>query len=146
SAAVANFFIITLAVWWPAVGQGAPRVLILAAGYLFLAVVNIRGTRSGARLSIATALIKLTPLALLAVAGCFAIHSTNLHWSGLPSLKSVGQSAVILLFAFMGIEGGLNASGEVVNPVRTVPRAIAMALILASTLYIGLQFAAQGVL
>ena len=146
SAAVANFLIVTLATVWPAVGETAPRALILASIYLLLAVVNVRGTRSGARLSVATALVKLTPLVVLVVAGCFAIHAPNLHWAGMPSAKSVGQGAVLLLFAFMGIEGGLNTSGELKEPARTVPRAIAMTLTLVSVLYISLQFVAQGVL
>src|SRR5258707_8895925 len=113
---------------------------------MLLAVVNIRGTRSGARLSVAMALIKLTPLALLVVAGLFAIHGPNLHWTRTPPAGLIGQGAVLLFFAFMGIEGGLSTSGEVLNPARTVPRAIAMTLTLVAALYIGLQFVAQGVL
>jgi len=146
SAAVSNFLLITLAVFWPALEQGTPRALILASIYLLLAIVNIRGTRLGARLSVATGLIKLVPLVLLVVAGCFAIHPTNLHWTGVPPANTIGQGAVLLFFAFMGIEGGLNTSGEVMNPARTVPRAIAMTLTLVSALYIGLQVVAQGVL
>jgi amino acid transporter len=146
SAAIANFMTDTLAVSWPVLGGGAPRVLFLTTVYLLLAVVNICGTRSGGCLSVATAVIKLTPLVLLVVAGLFAIHGPNLHWTRTPSAGSVGQGAVLLFFAFMGIEGGLNTSGEVLNPARTVPRAIAMTLALVAALYIGLQFVAQGVL
>ena len=121
-------------------------MLFLTSIYLVLAIVNIRGTRSGARVSVTTALIKLTALILLVIAGAFAIHGPNLHWPGVPSVGSVGQGGVLLLFAFMGIEGGLNTSGEVINPARTVPRAIAMTLTLVAVLYISLQFVAQGVL
>jgi len=146
SAAISNFLADTLASSWPALTGGPARVLFLAAIYLLLAVVNIRGTRQGAWLSVATALIKLTPLVLLVIAGFFAIRAPNLHWTAMPSAGSVGQGAVLLLFAFMGIEGGLNTSGEVMDPARTVPRAIAMTLTLVAILYIGLQFVAQGVL
>jgi amino acid transporter len=92
------------------------------------------------------ALIKLTPLVVLVVAGSFAIHTPNLHWTGMPSAALIGKGAVLLFFAFMGVEGGLNASGEVLNPARTVPRAIVITLTLIATLYIGLQCVAQGVL
>jgi amino acid transporter len=146
SAAVANFLIITLAVSWPALGQGIPRALLLISIYAVLAVVNICGTRLGTRLSVTSALIKMMPLLFLVAAGCFAIHAANFRWPGVPSAKSIGQAAVLLFFAFMGIEGGLNASGEVMDPARTVPRAIGMTLTLVSALYIGLQFVAQGVL
>jgi len=101
----ANFLTDTLAVSWPVLDGGAPRVLFLTSIYLVLAIVNIRGTRSGARVSVTTALIKLTALILLVIAGAFAIHAPNLHWPGMPSVGSIGQGAVLLLFAFMGIEG-----------------------------------------
>jgi amino acid transporter len=136
----------TLAISWPVLDGKLPRGLFLMFLYLLLAVVNIRGTRSGARLSGIMALIKLTPLVLLVVAGAFAIHAPNLHWAGVPSAGKVGRGAVVLFFAFMGIEGGLNTSGEVMNPARTVPRAIGMTLTLVAALYIGLQLVAQGVL
>jgi APA family basic amino acid/polyamine antiporter len=44
------------------------------------------------------------------------------------------------------VEGGLNTSGEVIKPERTVPRAILLALSLTTFLYLGLQFTAQGIL
>jgi amino acid transporter len=83
---------------------------------------------------------------VLVVAGAFAVHGPNLHWKGWPPAGLVGQGAVLLFFAFMGVEGGLNTSGEVMNPARTVPRAIALSLTLTASLYIGLQLVAQGVL
>src|ERR1044071_849531 len=47
SAAVSNFFILTIALVWPALGEGAPRAVTLVTIYLSLAVINIRGTRLG---------------------------------------------------------------------------------------------------
>ncbi len=146
SAAIANFLTDTLASLWPALNGGVVRALFLTFVYLVLAVINIRGTRWGARVSVATALVKLMALVLLVSAGFFAIHPQNLHWADMPSAKSIGQGSVVLLFAFMGIEAGLNTSAEVVNPSRTVPRAIALALTLVAALYISLQLVAQGVL
>ena len=135
-----------LAIQFPVLDAPLPRALFLAAVYATLAAVNIRGTRSGARLAVAMALIKLGPLVLLVVAGVFAIHGPNLQWTGIPSMATIGQGAVLLFFAFMGVEGGLGTSGEVKNPARTMPRAILLTLTLVAALYIGLQLVAQGVL
>src|SRR4051812_38878352 len=74
-AAIANFLTDTLAMTWPALEKTTPRVLFLAAVYGLLALANIRGTRWGARLSVATAILKLTPLLMLVLAGVFAIHA-----------------------------------------------------------------------
>src|SRR5262249_26119417 len=146
AAAIANFLVDTLAVVWPIFEQTAPRTLFLACLYALLAVVNIRGTRLGTGFSVSTGIVKMTPLLLLVAAGAFAIHPQNLHWNGMPSLKTIGQGAVLVFFLFMGVESGLNASGEVANPSRTVPRAVALALMLTAGLYIGLQLVSQGVL
>jgi amino acid transporter len=146
SAAVANLLVDTLGLMRPALSVGAPRVVLLAGLYASLATVNIRGARSGTRLSMLLAIVKISPLVFLVAAGMFQIRGSNLHWAAMPSVQNVGQTAVVLFFAFMGIEGALNASGEVRNPARTIPRAILGALTLAAALYIGLQLVAQGVL
>jgi basic amino acid/polyamine antiporter, APA family len=69
-----------------------------------------------------------------------------LRWVGFPTVLSIGQTSALLFFAFSGIESGLNTSSEVVNPARTVPRAILLALTVVAALYVGLQVVAQGVL
>jgi amino acid transporter len=146
NAAVANLLLDTVATASPVLDTGVGRAAFLAVLYAGLATVNIRGARSGARLSVAMATIKIGPLVLLVLAGIFAVRLSNLQWAGVPPARTIGQTAVLLFFAFMGIEGGLNTSGEVRDPVRTVPRAILLALTLVAALYIGLQVVAQGVL
>ena len=146
AAAVANLLVDTIALAIPALGVGVWRVVAVVTLYAVLATVNVRGSRSGARLSMALAVVKIAPLVLLVVVGAFAVRTSNLHWVAVPTTSLVGQTAVLLFFAFMGVEGALNVSGEVANPARTVPRAIFLALTLVAALYIGLQVVAQGVL
>ena len=147
SAAVSNLLMDTLALVAPAFGAGTwGRVVGLVTVYAVLVTVNVRGSRSGARLSMLLAVIKIAPLVLLVIAGAFAVRPSNLQWVELPGATQVGQTAMLLFFAFMGVEGALNVSGEVANPARTVPRAIFLALAMVAALYIGLQLVAQGVL
>ncbi|CAN5424283.1 APC family permease [soil metagenome] len=146
SAALARFLVETLAGFWPAADGAAVRTAILAAVYLVLAAVNMRGARQGARLATVMAVVKLAPLITLAVVGSFSIAPANLQWTQWPSMSSFGQGAVLLFFAFMGVEAGLGTSGETRDPARTIPRAIVLALTLVATLYIALQLVAQGVL
>lgn len=144
NAAVANLLVDTFTMSVP--GAGAWRGACFAAIYALLAVVNIRGARSGVRLSATLAVIKIAPLVLLVVAGLFAVHPANLYWTGMPAAATIGRAAVLLFFAFMGVEGALNTSGEVADPARTVPRTILLTLTMVATLYIGLQLVAQGVI
>jgi len=146
SAAVAALLMDTGAVMIPALGGGAWRVIGLVTLYGVLAAVNIRGSRSGARLSMIMAVVKIAPLVLLVIVGAFDVRTANLQWVAVPAASQIGQAAVLLFFAFMGLEGALNVSGEVANPARTVPRAIFVALAVVAALYAGLQLVAQGVL
>lgn len=146
SAALARFFIDTLAGIWPALAEPWAGTAFLALVYAVLVTVNIIGARSGSRLSVVFGLLKLTPLALLIGAGLFFIQPVNLAWPAIPTVGKVGEGALVLVFAFIGIETGLNISGETRDPARTIPRAIALALGMIASLYIGLQLVAQGVL
>ncbi len=145
-AAVAVLMVDTLGLLVPALGSVVWRTVLLLAYYLILVAVNIRGVRHGTRLSQVTGWIKLVPLVALVVFGLPRIHAANLHLTLPPSFHALGNTAVLLFFAFMGFEAGLNVGEEVTTPERTIPRAIAMTVLVAGALYIGLQLVSQGVL
>jgi len=109
-------------------------------------MAEYRGARRGVAAAQVTTIVKLMPLLLLVVAGAFFIHPENLRWTAAPAFATVGRASTMLIFAFMGLEGGLSISGEVSNPARTVPRAILLGMLSVVALYIGLQLVAQGVL
>ena len=146
AAALARFFIDTLAGIWPALGNAGAGIALLVAIYGTLALVNIAGTRDGTWLSVLLGVLKLAPLLAIIVGGAVEIRWANLVWPALPPVSKVGDGALILFLAFMGIESGLGLSGEVRAPARTIPRAIALALGVVTLLYIALQVTSQGVL
>lgn len=146
AAALARFFIDTLASIWPSLGTAWAGIALLIAIYGILALVNIAGTRDGTRLTIALGVLKLTPLLAIIGFGAFAIQPTNLSWPVTPPVGKIGEGTMILILAFMGMEAGLGMSGETRNPARTIPRAIALALGGVTALYLALQVTAQGVL
>jgi amino acid transporter len=63
-----------------------------------------------------------------------------------PTGDAVARASILLLFAFLGIEAALVPSGEVIDPVRTVPRAIFGAMGAVTVLYLLIQIVAQGLL
>ena len=146
TAAVANIFVDSLRELVPSVNSGTARVVILLALYAFLAFINVRGVRLGARFVQTTTVAKLLPLLILVGVGVFFLKPENLAWPGMPPLERVGDTAIVLIFAFLGVEVALTPSGEVKDPSRTVPRAVLIALIGVTTLYLVIQFVAQGVL
>jgi basic amino acid/polyamine antiporter, APA family len=146
SAAVANVTMDALTTLIPSLGSPVIRAVLLALMYAVFAAINIRGVKLGSGVVQTVTLAKLTPLLILAAFGLFAINAHNLAWPGFPSSGETARTAVILIFAFTGVESALTPSGEVKNPARTVPRSIFIALALVTVLYIVLQVVAMGVL
>src|SRR6266550_4275949 len=105
------------------------RVVVMLAVYGSLVLINIRGVRGGAGAVTVVTLAKLLPLLLFICAGIFFIHPANLSWTAWPSSKALGDSVILLIFAFVGIEVALIPSGEVKNPACTVPRSAYLALV-----------------
>jgi basic amino acid/polyamine antiporter, APA family len=146
SAAVATIFVGSLSALLPGGGGAASRAMMLVLLYATLAIVNVRGVRTGARLMELITAAKLVPLVLLIVAGMFVLHPSYLKWHGFPPVADIGRASLVLMFAFTGVEGPLTSSGEVSNPARTVPRAVLLGLSTVALLYAGLQIVSQGVL
>jgi basic amino acid/polyamine antiporter, APA family len=130
----------------PPLATGAGRFMLILFVFSFLAIINIRGVRTGVRAVAAVTLIKLVPLLIFILVGVFFIRPSAIAWPGWPGGKPVGDSVLLLIFAFVGIEIALMPSGEVKQPARTVPRAVFAALIVTTLLYIMIQLVAQGVL
>lgn len=146
SAAVATIFVGSLVALLPGGGGAALRGTLLIVLYAAIATVNVRGVHAGARLMELITAAKLIPLAVLVIAGMFALHPAYLKWSTVPPIADIGRAALVLMFAFTGVEGPLTSSGEVKNPARTVPRALLLGLSAVALLYAGLQVVSQGVL
>ena len=130
----------------PPLATETGRFMVILFVFLFLATINIRGVRTGARAVEAVTLIKLAPLIIFVIAGIFFIRPEALAWPGWPGSEPLGRSVLQLIFAFVGVEVALVPSGEVKQPARTVPRAIFIALGITTLLYILIQLVALGVL
>jgi APA family basic amino acid/polyamine antiporter len=143
---VVNVFATSVGILAPPLATGTGRFILILLVFGSLAVINIRGVRAGARAVGVVTLIKLVPLIIFVVAGVFFIRPAAMAWPGWPGSKALGESVLLLIFAFVGIEVALMPSGEVKQPSRTVPRAIYAALAITTLLYIMIQLVAQGVL
>jgi len=145
-ASVASAFAGSLGALVAAFDSPVARGVIIAVLFSTLAIVNVRGVRSGAWLIRVVTAAKLLPLVVFVAAGIWFVDRTNLVWPGVPGVSSIGQTCIVLIFAFAGVEVALVPTGEVVNPTRTVPIAVFSALALTTTFYLLIQATAQGLL
>lgn len=145
-AGVVNVFAGTAIAIVPALSGPIGKFIVMFLVYASLSAINVRGVRAGAGAVAGITIVKLLPLLIFVIAGVFFIKPAAIAWPGWPGGKALGDSVLLLIFAFVGIEVALVPSGEVKNPSRTVPRAIYLALAITTALYVAIQLVAQGVL
>lgn len=145
-AAVAAGFTQALNALVPGIGVGTARLVVVLVVFATFTVFNVRGVRQGAVVVEVGTIAKLVPLLFLGLFGLFAMQGANLAWPGLPPVGDLTRTSMMMMFAFFGVESALAPSGEVRDPARTVPRAIALAIALVTLVYLSVQVAAQGIL
>ncbi len=146
TAAVSTVFASSIVQLVPTLSGRLATAAILVVAFLFWSLINLRGVTLGVQLNTIATVAKLFPLILIAAAGMFFVRGENLVVTAMPAAADIARTSLILVFAFAGIESALIPSGEVRDSERTVPRAIALAMLGITALYIALQVVAQGIL
>lgn len=146
TAAVGSAFVGSVAVFFPALAGTIPRAIVLAILFGLLGALNIRGTRQSTRFLEMVTVVKLLPLLAFVVIGAALAHGPAPDVLGNLHPATLGRSVIVLIFAFAGIEFALIPSGEVRDPARTVPRALFLAMVAITILYVAIQYVAQLIL
>src|SRR5262245_15879090 len=144
--AVGAALVDSLATMLPALHQALPRALTVAATFALLAVVNVQGVRAGTALASAAGVAKFIGLVLFVVLAARFVQAGHLGWTPPSGGAELGRATVLVIFALAGMEIPLCAGGEIRDPARTVPRALAAATLLVVLLYVTIHLIAQGVL
>jgi amino acid efflux transporter len=123
-------------------GGGMPVAASVAlAMFVCVLAANAIGLHVSSRLQV---VLSVVLIALVAVAVLVALpgHAGD-HWSPFAphGWAAVGTAANILVWLFVGWEAGAQLAGEYRDPVRALPRAIALAFAIVTTLYVGLAVA-----
>jgi amino acid transporter len=146
SAALMNIIADSLAVLFPAFSNPLLRGVFFFGLIAFMVWVNVRGVKQGIVFVKGIAIIKLLPLVAIIIFGLSQVKTANLQWQELPTLKTFGDTALVLFFAFAGFETSLCVSGEFKNPKRTVPLGILMGGLTVLIVYMLIQMVTQGIL
>lgn len=118
----------------PAAGAVSSIIIV----WLFTAI-NISGIRTAGIVQLATTILKLLPLILIAFAGLAVgslsnIHATNPNNESMPILFA--GVAMLTMWAYTGVESATVPADDVINPTKTIPRALITGTITATFIYI----------
>ena len=156
--------------YWLANWVGVPAVALAITGYLsffipalkeplagvwatigfiwLMALANVIGARTVARLGGMTLLIGLAPIVVATVLGLLAFDADTFAagWNvtGRPLPQIVGASLAPIFWAFLGLESASMAAAVVRDPERNIPRAALGGVALAAVVYMAASVALMG--
>jgi amino acid transporter len=106
------------------------------------ALLLVRGASESARVNAAMVIIKIGVLVLFIAVGLSGWEGDNLSDFAPFGFDGVTSAAGIIFFSYIGLDAVSTAGEEVRDPRRTLPRAIIIALITVSSLYIAVAIVA----
>jgi len=129
----------------PSVGQSKWAEGGVAALLIWtLTSLNMRSVGAGATFQLVTTVLKLLPLLAIIALGLMAGTAENIppfNPTDTPLFKVLTATALLTMWAFVGLEAGTVAAQDVVNPKRTIPRAIIAGTLTVTLVYIAATLA-----
>lgn len=140
NAAIATGVVGYLGAVFPPIAQMKPAVVALALLWTFV-VVNLFGVRTGGRVQVVTAALKLLPMVAVALLGIWLLlTSPATYGEHLPTapvrMGDVLTASTIALFAMLGLESATVPASRVHDPARTIPRATIVGTVLTAVIYL----------
>jgi amino acid transporter len=141
-----NLLIVYLSFFWRPAGSGIWRAAIITAITLSLTTINYIGVRDAAITSNVFTIAKLLPLMLFIASGLFFLAPANFTLGDYPAYGSFSTAVLLLIYAFTGFENAGVPAGEIINPRRTLPIAILVAMAGVASIYLLIQVVCIGTL
>lgn len=117
-------------------------VLVIAA----MTGLNLAGSQAVARVQTTVVYVVIGILSLFAVVTIVNMHPHLLSFSDYPSLRKIVSSVALTFFAFLGFGVITFTAKDLRNPERELPRAMYLALGIASVIYVAVALGVFGTL
>jgi APA family basic amino acid/polyamine antiporter len=120
------------------------QALVAAAGIGMLTWVNVKGVSEAATVQLVMTILKIIPLIVIIGLGIIYGDIDNFpafNPQGLPVTQALASTALLTMWAFIGIEAAVIATDDVENPKKTIPIAVVSAAVTVSCLYVGASIA-----
>lgn len=123
----------------PLAGNNVMQGLVAAVMIWLITGINIRGVADAALTQLIMTVLKIIPLLMIIGLGAVVGDAANIpafNPQGLPAYQALAATALLTMWAFIGIEAGVVAAEDVRDAKRTIPRAIVTATLSVAALYI----------
>jgi len=140
NAAITVAFISYLTVFIPELAIN--NLLAIVAGIIsiwFFTWINTRGVKEASTIQLVLTILKITPLALIALFGIFFINWDNFfpfNISGESNFSAITATATLTLWAFLGLESATIPADNIINPTKNIPRATLYGTLITTLVYV----------
>lgn len=113
-----------------------PLIPIAVSSVLVLTALNVVGIKQSSLFNVVLVLLKLSALSLFVMIGFSHLNFSFYEPFAPNGIGGVLSATALIFFAYTGFGRAATASEEIKDPERTVPRSIALSLILSSIIYV----------
>lgn len=146
TAANVNLMVLYAGWFWAPVATGAARMVAISVIMIALTVTNVIGVRKSMSVIFVLTALKLFPLSLLLIVGIAQVNPGVLISAGIPAPDTLGETILVVLYAFVGFEGAVVPAGEGKNARRDIPRAMVGTVAVITVFYVLIQMVCQAVM
>ena len=131
---------VTYAGWfWPPLDDGTAHLVGVGVVCVLLTAINIVGIKQGMMAIFALTVLKLLPLVLLVFLGVSQTNPEIFAAADIPPLDSLGETMLIVFYAFVGFESAVIPAGEARNAKRDIPLALVRTILAITVFYFLIQ-------
>lgn len=146
-AALANGFTEVCSIFVPAVGEGAVQKATAVGLITVLTAVNLQGAALGAAVVRLCTVAKLVPIFCFVTLGLFYVEPANFQPFAPHGVQApLAETTLLLLYAYVGFETLVVPAGEMDDPERSVPKALAIVMGGVAVVYLSIFVVAVGTL
>ena len=121
-----------------------PVIFIGVAIITAFAVLNILGIKNSAKMLRTIVIVNIAILLIFTVSGFFFFHPSHFSNFFSKGYSGIISGGAIIFFAFAGFSRVTTVSEEVVDPEKTIPKAIIISIVISMVLYSMISIAAIG--
>ena len=142
-----SHLMVTYAGWfWSPLTDGTWHTVAVGFICVLLTAINVIGIRQGMLAIFALTILKLLPLVLLVFLGISQTNPEIFTSAEIPPLDSMGETMLIIFYAFMGFESAVVPAGEARNARRDIPLALVRTILAITIFYFLIQVVTISVL
>lgn len=152
NAAIAVTLVGYLRVFIPALADPLLMVATAIGAIWLCTLINLRGITAFAVVQNSLTALKLIPLLLVGILGCFHFNPDYLtipapsELPGMGYAQAIATTAALTLWSFIGLESATVPADDVRDPKKTIPRATLFGTLAAAAVYILSITAVQGLM